>query len=123
MHRPAAHQAAIHNSGLLWALSCGVLRKVCGCLRQSLVSSALLQFRYSLWPKLWPFHGPCSSTTTLNPLRESSRASTPPEAPQPTIRKSTGSFSCNSVFVEWPVVLMLFPSPVERRSSRMAACR
>src|SRR6185369_3265467 len=36
-------------------------------------------------------HGPCSRTTTENPLRESSRAMTPPAAPDPMTTKSTSS--------------------------------
>ena len=38
-----------------------------------------------------PRRGPCSSTTTLCPRVESSLASTPPAAPEPTITKSTVS--------------------------------
>src|SRR5436190_19912912 len=36
-------------------------------------------------------HGPCSSTTTRNPAVDSSFATTPPAAPEPTTTKSTSS--------------------------------
>lgn len=42
-----------------------------------------------------PSRGPCSSTTTVNPARDSSRAMTPPAAPDPTTTKSTVSLGLN----------------------------
>src|SRR5215470_14583570 len=58
-------------------------------------------------------YGPCSSTTTRNPLVESSFARIPPAAPEPTTTKSTSS---EVLYLGWstvicsPLISLLIPS-------------
>src|SRR5579859_5747818 len=70
----------------------GSLRKVCGLAIGLLVMPASWRyFNSSCSKSSGSMRGPCSITTTLKPARDSSRAMMPPEAPEPTMTKSTVS--------------------------------
>src|SRR5215831_18712296 len=80
------------SAGCFCALSFSVLRNVVGETFQSLESAFCWKILISSWTKSRSVrHGPCSSTTTRNPAVESSFATTPPAAPDPTMAKSTSS--------------------------------
>src|ERR1700736_5374945 len=78
------------------AVTLGLSRNVCGLKVGSLVMPLRkLYFNSSCSKSPGPSRGPCSSTTTVNPARDSSRAMTPPAAPDPTTTKSTVSLGLN----------------------------
>jgi hypothetical protein len=52
---------------------------------------SMLYFSSSCSKSPGAMRGPCSITITLLPARDSSRAMMPPEAPEPTMTKSTVS--------------------------------
>ena len=73
-----------------FATASGSDLKVCGLRPSLLVMPPRNQYLSSSCSKSAGVRrAPCSSTTVLKPEVESSRASTPPAAPEPTTTKST----------------------------------
>src|SRR5260221_3299148 len=102
------------------AVSSADLRKVMGWVLTLLVSRLWIKIFVSSWVKSFSRrYSPCSRTTTWKPLVESSFASTPPAAPEPTITKSTSS---DGLYVTMGRLIF---SPFRRRrvASRDSPCR